>query len=81
MIQQPRVGSSRVRLPQASLDASPPGRAGSLEESLVIDDRSSQSPAEEVEERLIGLLDRVFVPISHIRHRTLSPTRNFSIDE
>lgn len=82
MIQQHEVGSPGVRLPMASsFETAPPGRPGGSDESLVVDDRSSQSPAEEVEERLLGLLDRVFVPVSHIRHRSLSPTRNFSLDE
>ena len=82
MIRQHEVGSTGMRRPMASsFEAAPPGRLGTSDESLVIDGRSSQSPAEEVEERLLGLLDRVFVPVSHIRHRSLSPTRNFSIEE
>lgn len=64
-----------------SLDGSPPGRAGAGDETLVVDGRSSQRPAQEVEERLIGMLDRLYIPISQIRHRTLTPSRNFPRDE
>ena len=78
MIQRHEGSAARVRRPMASsFETAPPGRTGTSEESLVVDDRSSQSPAEEVEERLLGLLDRVFVPVSHIRHRSLTPTRSF----
>ena len=67
---------------EASLSSSAPARAQLFrssfvanEESLVADRRSRRSPAQEVEERLIGKLKRVFLPLSHVRLNSLCQGR------
>lgn len=45
--------------------------ASSCEESLVADIRAHRTPAQEVEQRLVGMLRGKFIPVSQVRSASL----------
>ena len=48
-----------------------------FEEVLVVDARSRRTPAEAVEERLFGLMERMFLSVSHFRLSTPCRGRDY----
>ena len=45
------------------------------EESLIDDVRSRRTPSQEVERRLVGMLQGMFVPVSHVRSTAVCRSR------